>query len=54
MEQPLAEKRRPSCLDQFERETDRTQEDFEKENTRLKELVVRLSETVMRLVVAKK
>jgi len=50
----LREKRCPSCLDQFERDTDPRQEYLEKENVRLKSLVVRLSETVIRLVMRKK
>jgi hypothetical protein len=52
MEPP--EKGHPSCLDQFERNTDQTQEALKKENIRLKDLVVRLSETVIRLVMGKK
>jgi hypothetical protein len=50
----LPEKRCPSCLDQFERDPDQRQEYLEKENVRLKGLAVRLSETVLRLVMRKK
>ena len=52
MEPP--EKRQPTCLDQFERNTDQTNEALKKENIRLKDLVVRLSEAVIRLVIGKK
>jgi hypothetical protein len=54
MEKPPSEKTRRPSLDRFERDTDRTYEALKKENIRLKDLVVRLSETVMRLVLGKK
>jgi hypothetical protein len=54
MEQPPPEKRPPSSHHQFELDKDLTQEALKKENIRLKDLVVRLSETVIRLVVGKK
>jgi hypothetical protein len=54
MEQPPPEKRRPSSLDQFERDEELTQEYLRKENNRLKDLVVRLCEAVIRLVTGKK
>jgi hypothetical protein len=53
-QQPPPEKRRPSSLDQFERDEKLTREYLRKENNRLKDLVVRLSETVIRLVAGKK
>lgn len=54
MEKPRPEKKCSSSLDQLERDTDRTHEALQKENIRLKDLVARLSETVIRLVVGKK
>jgi hypothetical protein len=54
MEQPPPEKRRPSSLDQFERDENLALESLRKENHRLKDLVVRLSEAVIRFVVRKK
>jgi len=55
MEQQKQEKRQPSCLDQFKRPEDSISvEELKLENATLKQLVVRLSETVIRLVAGKK
>lgn len=54
MEQPPPEKGPRRCHAQFDFDKDRTQEALKKENIQLKDLVVRLSETVIRLVMGKK
>lgn len=56
MEQTFRWRRAPSCLGQFDGEMEReaSLESLEKENDRLRELVVRLSETIIRNVVAGK
>ena len=54
MEKPPRENQPRSCLDQFDRDSELTQEALKKENSRLKDLVVRLSEMVIRLVAGKK
>ena len=53
IEQSPRPKEPPSCLDQFGRYEKRSLEALKGENTRLKDLVVRLSETVVRLVMEK-
>jgi hypothetical protein len=54
--QTLGSQKRPSCLDQFEWDSAQqgSFEFLEKENARLRDLVVRLSETIIRRVVDRK